>query len=81
MSNEQEKSNLKDWADVDPKYKWRAFDEEGDRFYFVLKPQPCWQIGIWLNDLQDVELCFDGGSTGVTQSKWQDTLEQRPPNV
>lgn len=63
-----------DWIDVDDKYKWRAFDKNGDLFYYLEKPSI---IGdAWSSIFGHV---FTSCSPKKWASMiWMDSLEQRP---
>lgn len=67
-------SKLEDWDDVPTEYKWRAFDEDGERFYFSHEPVALscsWspEDGLGL---------FGGQDDRHFIADWHQTLEERP---
>lgn len=72
-------SNLKDWADVPAKFKWRAFDLDGERWYFKDVPQQ--QADCWAAEDYEINDILHGGQMPAICPDWRETLEQRPNNL
>jgi hypothetical protein len=65
-----------DWDEVSDIYKYRAFDANGDLFYYINEPK---QIGLTWSTLSDDDCDYGGtASTKWAEKIWRDSLEKRP---
>ena len=67
-----------DWDEVSDIYKYRAFDANGDLFYYVNEPELCEELSNWtVRSYRDFE---SKGSASWRWARWiwRDSLEQRP---
>lgn len=62
---------LPDWSEIDPKYKWRAVDDNGELYYY--KKKPCLFAGFWNSSGESVLW-----SEGHDQTNWRESLQARP---
>ncbi len=71
-------SHFPDWDDVDKEYKYRAFDADGELFYYNDTPVLEEESGIfWQVETGTFKLVGKATSRWA-QKIWRDSLEQRP---
>ena len=68
--------NLKDWAEIPKRFKFRATDADGKRHYFTTKPS-AWGHGCWESPSMKAQKWY-GGEHGERVALWRFTLEIRP---
>ncbi len=66
-----------DWDEVSNEYEYRAFDEEGELFYYNKMPVLKKRAGVWGSELGTF---YSAGkaSNHWSQKIWRDSLEKRP---
>ena len=64
---------MKDWNQIPKKYKYRAYDKDGSRYYYTVEPTP--GDADW-SPKGTVELF--AGQVREIINNWADTLERRP---
>jgi len=60
-----------DWEDAPEWANWVTMDADGAWYWFETKPSICSDEGIWVQNIGEVEKCFN-------IKAWTETLEQRP---
>ena len=68
---------FRDWDSVDERYQWRAFDADGQLFYYINTPVLDEELNIWRAGIGTFSC--NGKATGRWASKiWRNSLERRP---
>jgi hypothetical protein len=66
-----------DWNEVDEKYKYRAFDEDGELFYYIEEPVLNKEEGFWTVDPYVYSRAGKASERWASKI-WRNSLEQRP---